>query len=279
MNSPARLNQSFTARGTPKRRAAGFTLIELLVVIGIIALLIGLLLPSLLAAREAARSAVCKSNLRQLVTASLLYSYTNHDYWPPAHLNFYTLNLNRWHGVRPDTSSPFDFTYSPLKIYLQTTSVKQCPSFEFSIGSFAFEQSCGGYGYNSDFLGSGLGVPALASLSLPIAEYEAQVVNLPAKMSAIRQSSNKLAFGDAAIANPALIEYSFIEPPLDSDGNTTSPSLHFRHRGLANVCWVDGHVTSQRMEWTYPTNVYGANNAALHLGFFGPHDDSLFQRN
>ncbi|MCC6320908.1 MAG: type II secretion system protein [Phycisphaerales bacterium] len=47
----------------------GFTIIELLVVIGIIVLLVGILLPSLGAAREAARSAACLSNQRQILAA------------------------------------------------------------------------------------------------------------------------------------------------------------------------------------------------------------------
>lgn len=64
------------------RRRRGFTLIELLVVISIITFLIGLLLPALSRAREAARTAACLSNLRQLAVGVGLYLDDQNDGLP-----------------------------------------------------------------------------------------------------------------------------------------------------------------------------------------------------
>ncbi len=58
-----------------------FTLIELLVVVAVIAVLLGILLPSLAGARDAARTTVCASNLRQLVTASTTYANESRGYF------------------------------------------------------------------------------------------------------------------------------------------------------------------------------------------------------
>ncbi len=55
----------------------GFTLIELLVVIAIIAVLMAILMPSLRLVREQARSIRCRSNVRTLMLAWLMYKDEN----------------------------------------------------------------------------------------------------------------------------------------------------------------------------------------------------------
>lgn len=61
-----------------------FTLIELLVVLAIIGVLVTLLLPSLKQSRESAKSAVCRSNLKQMGTLITMYE-SNSDGYFPAH--------------------------------------------------------------------------------------------------------------------------------------------------------------------------------------------------
>jgi prepilin-type N-terminal cleavage/methylation domain-containing protein len=58
-------------------RKRGFTLIELLVVIAIIAVLMAILMPSLRIAREQGRSIVCRSNVKTLTLAWLMYKDEN----------------------------------------------------------------------------------------------------------------------------------------------------------------------------------------------------------
>jgi type II secretory pathway pseudopilin PulG len=66
--------------------AAGFSIVELLVVIGIIAILLGLLLPAMQRAKVHARMIACRSNMRQIGQAMMIYSNENGGWlFPPDH--------------------------------------------------------------------------------------------------------------------------------------------------------------------------------------------------
>lgn len=71
-----------SSRTAMKKRALGFTLIELLVVIAIIAILAAILFPVFASAKESARRVTCTSNMRQLMSAFIMYQGDNDDRFP-----------------------------------------------------------------------------------------------------------------------------------------------------------------------------------------------------
>jgi len=79
---PAKSQNKTVAPVASLRR--GFTLIELLVVIAIIAILAAMLLPALSKAKERAQRTVCKSNMRQLALAAIMYADENSSKYPVA---------------------------------------------------------------------------------------------------------------------------------------------------------------------------------------------------
>jgi len=198
------------------RRA--FTLIELLVVVAIIAILAAILFPVFARARESARRAQCASNLRQLVTATHLYlqdydgRYFHHDWRNPQF----------WFGWV--TGRQVDRARGLLAPYLKNGDVQKCPSFT---GAFEFGGATAGYGYNYAYLTDNWGNPGVHE-------------------SVIARPANCIVFGDAAIykwwVQPPVVSEVFGLFPPSVTVPWNSPTSQFRHNGLTQVVFADGHV-------------------------------------
>lgn len=75
-------NQEMNTQYIRMTSAAAFTLVELLTVIAILGVLVGIVIPVVGKVRENGRQAVCASNLRQIMGATLLYSQDNNGALP-----------------------------------------------------------------------------------------------------------------------------------------------------------------------------------------------------
>lgn len=222
-----------------------FTLIELLVVIAIIALLAAMLLPALHRAKESGKSAVCKSNLRQMGIALTMYG-DDYDHFP------YTLNTASRH-----------VWFMQISRYLEMDSLLRCPTFRgvskpFWEGEMFMERKGGAgisYGYNGfgtkgrsiswiDNNASRTDVLGLGGLRAE----EAQNVqhSLPVPMSRIRVPSDMLAIGDSAI-NSRLKIFNFLLN-IEDIANTIRSNWTPRHLTGINMVFVDGHAEFDSLE-------------------------------
>jgi prepilin-type N-terminal cleavage/methylation domain-containing protein/prepilin-type processing-associated H-X9-DG protein len=123
--------ESHVRMGFRSRRVAArdaFTLVELLVVVAIIAILASLLLPCVTLAKSSAQFAACKSNLRQVGLAHIMYAQDNHDRIPapsyytqaePALFTEYVPTDNRtWSCAVPELNSHWYHKPYTWKFYM-----------------------------------------------------------------------------------------------------------------------------------------------------------------
>jgi prepilin-type processing-associated H-X9-DG protein len=236
----------------------------------------GILMPVLMTSRAKSEQIVCESNIRQLHMANAGYANQNEGSYVAAALDIFGANKHRWHSRRDNTDSPFLPSKGPLAAYLGDVGLT-CPgnvNFEkINPSQEDYDEGGGGYGYNMIYLGSRIWSGG----------YEDKSCRVTTKDIEVRRPSQTLMFADTAMARPiGHIEYSFAEPRYFLIKGkpepiwTPSPSIHFRHRGQANVGWADGHISSEKMADFDGVNEDGIRPAEMGLGWFEPMDNTMF---
>ncbi len=248
---------------------AGFTLIELLVVIMIIAVLGALLLPALARGKAAAKSAKCKSNLRQWGIALNLY-VDEHGYYPGTppsirdsgrglFLDPASLVASRpLVQLAPLVSAGAIVETSTGLVFLRNhgNTVVRCPAtpevrrqdFRAS-GANAMDGQPGvqvwkmevvdGYGYNA--WGTAWKAPTVLP-PLGLGPVVLQGVTLKVNEAAVRSPSEMVAIGDTLGGLLGHISPYDQEYLLGGEG-----VLGGYHNGGANAVFCDGHVEYQKL--------------------------------
>ena len=212
-----------------RRRASGFTLVELLVVIGIIALLISILLPALNKARDAAKTVLCASNLRQVGMAFNMYRNDNKLFFPPhwgaspykwpsgSNITLWYGFLARYIGWNGDTGNmTFSKVYRCPADPSDDSPYRANQTYESTVVN-AQEQS---YGYNYSYYSSN---PGFSSNTGSHQKHPKQVL---------------LAADSGNVFGPTSLNYGYIVWVNDP----TQAPLGNRHSQGANAVFADAHV-------------------------------------
>jgi len=255
-----------SARGLSPR---AFTLVELLVVIAILAIFAALLLPALARGKSAAKSAACKSNLRQLGIALNMY-VADYDMYPgngvvlfsgaispggDSSIFFAAAGMN-W--LNPYLGGKNDPTDVNSRFSLVPAGVFHCPARESRpprpIGPNYVNLPDSDYGYNEAGTAWRTGIPRLGlGFTLEITGFDMNgwpigpedrvrpgQVSRPADLIAIGDSYNNWLSPDFSVT----LDYRF-----------HGSSLYPAHNGHANIVFCDSHVESGKGEkWIEQTD-------------------------
>jgi prepilin-type processing-associated H-X9-DG protein/prepilin-type N-terminal cleavage/methylation domain-containing protein len=245
---------------------SGFTLVELLVVIAIITLLAALLLPTLAKGKAAAKSAACKSNLRQLGIALNLYVSEWEKFPGPmvsgiTQVGGVSVELQPQYllllQLAPYLSMPGPEANLQGILNRQRRLVWHCPSvpMRFSPNLLTGEGDPAyvpGYGYNKAGTDKSLGrtnMLGLAPTQLTVFEPWSQQITAVStreiKPSGVKSAADMIAIGDNDSLPDTADWFHWLGrdelSPHSGMGNE-SPNVGNRHNAGANVVFCDGHV-------------------------------------
>lgn len=239
-------------------RRKGFTLIELLVVIAIIAILAAILFPVFARAREAARGASCKSNLRQIATAMMMYTqdYDETMFCGNCGAPGGLCNVGGMHGVllgtwpSPPTAGGnpapmYGYWNAVIQPYVKNAQLFWCPS------EAAPHVWGGGFGPGGPCDDSRSGRPYWGdyslnqfAYSLSLAQFESPATTamiVEARAQYNRQHCNaRLGHCCGGIPWPNPTDPARILTPRP------------RHSEMHNVAFMDGHVKAMKVQVANP---------------------------